>query len=101
MKLIFTLLLSFLLCGVAHEGHATKAIPPRAKGPRVFTADGEALYKLRKRIRKHPQEFSTSLALLRKEATKYLDMGPWTITTKTLLPPSGDPHDYESQGPYW
>lgn len=34
-------------------------------------------------------------------ATKKLPVAPYTIVNKTVLPPSGDKHDYYSFGPYW
>ncbi|MBR1576108.1 MAG: alginate lyase family protein [Bacteroidales bacterium] len=36
-----------------------------------------------------------------READGLLSEGPFTVTTKTQTPPSGDKHDYVSQGPYW
>ena len=38
---------------------------------------------------------------LRTDATDALEAGPFSVTEKDELPPSGDPHDYVSQGPYW
>ncbi|GAB3851451.1 alginate lyase family protein [Hymenobacter terrigena] len=35
------------------------------------------------------------------EADHALTAGPYTITTKPQVPPSGDKHDYISQAPYW
>lgn len=72
-----------------------------AKGPRVFTIDGVALAALKERIRKEPAAYRGDLDLLKRDADGYLEVEPWTITKKMLLPPSGDKHDYESQGPYW
>lgn len=71
------------------------------KPPRVFTLDGPSLAALKERIRKEPAAHAQELTFINGEASAYLDIEPWTITKKTLLPPSGDPHDYESQGPYW
>jgi len=45
--------------------------------------------------------FDEALAALRAEAEAALTKGPWTVTAKKRLPPSGDPHDYMSVGPYW
>ena len=38
---------------------------------------------------------------LREDAEAALNAGPFSVTFKDDLPPSGDPHDYMSQGPYW
>jgi len=35
------------------------------------------------------------------DAGAALTAGPWSVTDKTRLPPSGDPHDYASLAPYW
>lgn len=69
--------------------------------PRVSILDGPALVALKEKIHREPEKYRQSLSLLNKEAAAYLDVEPWTITNKTSLPPSGDKHDYESQGPYW
>lgn len=34
-------------------------------------------------------------------ADRELNAGPYSVTYKTALPPSGDKHDYMSMGPYW
>ncbi|KAG9028164.1 hypothetical protein FRB95_006780 [Tulasnella sp. JGI-2019a] len=35
-------------------------------------------------------------------ATQWLNpQGPWSVVNKTLLPPSGNIHDYYSLSPYW
>ena len=41
------------------------------------------------------------LAKLETEARKALTAGPFSVTTKEVVPPSGDKHDYMSQAPYW
>jgi len=38
---------------------------------------------------------------LRKMADKALKQGPFTVTGKQQIPPSGDRHDYMSLSPYW
>src|SRR5207302_521491 len=43
----------------------------------------------------------SQLATLRKFADDALTAGPWAVTDKTQVPPSGDKHDYLSQAPYW
>lgn len=44
---------------------------------------------------------ASALAALRAEAEGWLTAGPWSVMDKTLLPASGDRHDYLSFGPYW
>ncbi|NLN19663.1 MAG: alginate lyase family protein [Firmicutes bacterium] len=40
-------------------------------------------------------------ALLRSEAERWIDAGPWRITDYPSPAVSGNPHDYFSEGPYW
>lgn len=42
-----------------------------------------------------------ALAKLEREAQKALTAGPFSVTTKTVTPPSGDKRDYMSQAPYF
>lgn len=86
---------------VACIGGTGQFVQSNVKPPRVFIMDGEALVDLREAISKKPEAYQHALNLLKEEATAYLDVEPWTITKKTVLPPSGNKHDYESQGPYW
>jgi len=71
------------------------------EGPRVFLFDGEHLAKTRQEMRSQPRDFAEELKLIREQAEKALTGGPWTVTDKTIIPPSGDKHDYMSVGPYW
>ena len=43
----------------------------------------------------------TSLADLVTQANSELTAGPWAVTDKTRVPPSGDTHDYLSLAPYY
>lgn len=47
----------------------------------------------------HP--WTDALAALREEADEALALGPYSVMHKEQSPPSGDKHDYMSQGPYW
>jgi len=42
-----------------------------------------------------------ALDRLRELADAALNAGPFSVMDKTLVPPSGDKHDYVSHGPYW
>ena len=44
---------------------------------------------------------ATELAVTLREAENEFGRGPFTVTAKTVLAASGDPHDYHSVGPYW
>ncbi|MEZ6190928.1 MAG: alginate lyase family protein [Phycisphaerales bacterium] len=41
------------------------------------------------------------MSQLRAEADKALTAGPFTVTDKTFVPPSGDMHDFSTIGRYW
>ena len=69
--------------------------------PRVFLLDAERLAVTRKRIASGDERFRPALDELEDDAHQALDEGPFTVTSKSILPPSGDKHDYISQGPYW
>jgi hypothetical protein len=42
-----------------------------------------------------------ALARLRGEADKATLEGPFAVTAKKRVPPSGDKHDYLTLAPYW
>jgi hypothetical protein len=42
-----------------------------------------------------------AIAELRTQAADAMRGGPWSVMDKEGVPPSGDKHDYMSQGPYW
>lgn len=92
--------ITFSLCSYLSDALWLKT-PATPRPPRVFIMDGKALVLLRDNIRRSPNTYADAMAQLKQEASKYLDVEPWTITKKNNLPPSGDLHDYESQGPYW
>ena len=52
-------------------------------------------------IQKEDTLIQKALAELRVEAERALSQGPFSVVYKTRIPPSGDKHDYMSQGPYW
>ena len=72
-----------------------------AGAPRVFVLYGDHLAKTCQRIRQEPKRFQKALFVIRGDAEKALGQGPWSVMDKKRLPPSGDPHDYYSIGPYW
>ncbi|MBI5835348.1 MAG: alginate lyase family protein [Armatimonadetes bacterium] len=68
-----------------------------AEPPRVFTLDGARLLAARAAVK--PDD--PALTRLRAEADKALAGRPPSVMDKTIVPPSGDKHDYMSMGPYW
>ncbi|OOQ81937.1 alginate lyase [Penicillium brasilianum] len=70
--------------------------------PSTVVLDGFRLTEARKRIRQGADSaLQTALEALTKQADQWLAQAPWSVTMKTVLPPSGDKHDYTSLAPYW
>lgn len=68
-----------------------------ARTPRVFTARSEWMRASKEALRAD----NPALVRLIHEADSALTVGPFTVTSKTRVPPSGDKRDYVSYGPYW
>ena len=100
-----------LLGGLAHAAWvggparlAAAADANRSPGetlPRVFLLDATTLVETRRRVAAGDRELAAAVARLRDEADRALAVGPFSVTAKKALPPSGDKHDYMSLGPYW
>ncbi|HJQ31956.1 MAG TPA: alginate lyase family protein [Pyrinomonadaceae bacterium] len=69
--------------------------------PRVFLADARALAETRRRILSGDKSFGSPLRRLEEDAREAMGAGPFSVTTKAAVPPSGDRHDYMSQAPYF
>lgn len=70
-------------------------------GPRVFLLDGPWLLKTRSRVCDGDPSLQGADQRLLQEAEEAMEVGPFTVTDKETVPPSGDRADYASQGPYW
>lgn len=60
-----------------------------------------ALESARSRSADSDPSLQPALHRLRNEMTEALAFEPVSVMSKELVPPSGDKHDYMSQGPYW
>ena len=69
--------------------------------PQVFRLDPQTLQQTRRRIREHEASLEPAVERLRADVRKALAAGPFTVTSKSATPPSGDKHDYMSQAPYF
>jgi hypothetical protein len=69
--------------------------------PRVFLLKGKDLIATRERINSGDNKTETALSKLRADADRTLKSGPFSVTSKTVTPPSGDKRDYMSQAPYF
>ena len=56
---------------------------------------------VKKSIQKGDKAYSLALYDLIKRADVALTEGPFSVTFKNLVPPSGSKNDYMSMGPYW
>jgi len=52
-------------------------------------------------IKSHDKRIMPFVKILKQLADKMLQQGPWTITSVHANTPSGDPHEYFSEGTYW
>ncbi|MHB1456776.1 MAG: alginate lyase family protein [Armatimonadota bacterium] len=87
--------------------YSNEKSPPNRKNagsaalPGPFLHDDKSLSETRKRISAGDPQLSVDVAALHKMADDLMTAGPWSVTSKTAIPPSGDKHDYLSQAPYW
>ncbi len=87
----------------AHATGDAESVNPE-KSPRVFIADSVVLPKVRAIVQQDAEgdtPFADAYARLCSDADAWLDAGPFSVMSKTGMPPSGDKHDYWSVGPYW
>jgi len=69
--------------------------------PRVFLLDGASLLSARRRVYDGDPALAAADQRLLLDAEEAGAVGPFSVVDKATLPPSGDRHDYVSQGPYW
>ena len=69
--------------------------------PKIFLLKANDLITTREHIKAGDRKTESALAKLRADAEKALNSGPFSVTSKTVTPPSGDKRDYMSQAPYF
>ena len=69
--------------------------------PRVFLLDADSLVSIRESISAGSRLYTPAVKRIIKDADKALKAEALSVTTKELLPPSGDNHDYYSLSRYW
>ncbi|KAB5559732.1 alginate lyase-domain-containing protein [Coniochaeta sp. 2T2.1] len=89
------LLSALALLSAVHIGAA------RICTPRTVVIDGHRLVDAKARLAQGDPTYQTALGHLLAQADYWLTKGPWTVTSKTAIPPNGTIHDYASQAPYW
>ncbi|MFF2066040.1 alginate lyase family protein [Streptomyces sp. NPDC058200] len=80
-----------------HRGHPHGA--PVA--PATPVIDGDRMREARTALDEGDPALRAAVDSLTAKADSWLGQGPWTVTDKPRPAPSGDPHDYLSQAPYW
>lgn len=83
-------LIALLFCGATVTAQSL---------PRVFALDPARLAQTKARI--NDKAFAAALSRLRRDADKAMSAGPFTVTAKQRVAPSGDKHDYLTLAPYW
>jgi hypothetical protein len=89
------------LTGTAGAHQPTPSVRLDLRPPATVVLDGRQLVGNQIGLLAGNRTLRTALADLRKQADAALTAGPWSVTDKTQLPPSGDPHDYLSLAPYY
>lgn len=69
--------------------------------PPVRLLDASELARAQASAQAGDPDIQPALAALRQRADQALTRGPYTVTAKTVAPPSGDVHDYISLSIYW
>ncbi|MFC9424115.1 alginate lyase family protein [Streptomyces sp. NPDC056987] len=69
--------------------------------PATVVIDGKRMREARAALHRGDPALRKAVTSLTAQADSWLGKGPWTVTDKPRPAPSGDPHDYLSQAPYW
>ncbi|HOK96058.1 MAG TPA: alginate lyase family protein [Anaerohalosphaeraceae bacterium] len=80
---------------------ASAADKPNWSSARLWVWDINCLQQIKQKIRQQDPFFTAAFEILQKEGKQALTAGPFSVMNKTLVPPSGDKHDYMSLAPYF
>ena len=95
MNWLQTIAAAILLIGCTNSAHAQDF------AVQTILMDGPKLAKTKTRIENGDPELKPALDALLEEADAALKQGPYSVTDKEVVPPSGDKHDYASYSRYW
>jgi hypothetical protein len=90
-----------LLIAIHGSVLAADKVHPPARVPQTILMDRDALSQSKQRILGGNEALTPAYRALIKKAEKAMKSGPFSVTDKSQLPPSGDQHDYVSYGRYW
>ena len=96
-----TIIFPILLLLIISAGCSSDGKNSRNQLPDISLYDRADLEKARKMAKQGVNPFSTAVDSLKIAADKAMMQGPFSVMQKKMTPPSGDKHDYLSQGPYW
>ncbi|HEV8592190.1 MAG TPA: alginate lyase family protein [Pyrinomonadaceae bacterium] len=63
--------------------------------------NSKKLQQIKAAVKAKDKTYDDAIAAIEKNAQKALEGGTFSVTTKSITPPSGDKHDYMSQAPYF
>lgn len=86
---------TFAACGDAGVAAFGQSVPP------TLLMDGEKLAQTKMRIEKGDPKLKPAMDVLIAKADEALNDGPYSVTDKKKVAPSGDRHDYASYSRYW
>ncbi|GAB2788278.1 alginate lyase family protein [Rhabdobacter roseus] len=95
-KSTFWAMLCWLLSSFALTAGLPKSTPPV-----TFLVKPSVLQDNKAKLKKKDPALKRAVAALSQQADQALQRGPYTVTAKGKVPPSGDKRDYMSVGPYW
>jgi hypothetical protein len=98
-KKCFQLFTICLLLIAGSQGIFTQT--KKADLPRVFLIDGHRLQEIKRGVQGNDKTFDPAIFAIERNARKALSAGTYSVTSKSIVPPSGDKHDYMSQAPYF
>ncbi|MBU1101872.1 MAG: alginate lyase family protein [Bacteroidetes bacterium] len=69
--------------------------------PSTIFWDSDSLLVIKEKIHENDVRYVSAYDNIIQKANSALEVGPFSVTTKENMPPSGDKHDYMSLAPYW
>lgn len=94
-----TIAVAILLTGFTLTAHAQDKVAGTVV--ETILMDGETLAQTKTRIENNDPDLQPALDALIQEADAALEDGPYSVTDKKKVAPSGDKHDYASYSRYW
>lgn len=92
----FLLVMVIAIFSSCQENSRSSVEPPQLGG-----WDYEWMTQVKNALNSEDMYFKSAYDQLMKDAEQALTAGPFSVTYKKLVPPSGSKHDYMSMGPYW